>query len=72
MKLLPVIAVALALTPAVATAATKTPSYVPGMGEIMGATQMRHSKLWFAGNASNWKLANYELSEIGEGLEDAV
>jgi len=46
--------------------------YVPGMGEIMGATQMRHSKLWFAGKAKNWELANYELDEIEEGLEDAV
>lgn len=47
-------------------------AYVPGMGEIMGATQMRHSKLWFAGRAGNWELADYELSEINEGLEDAV
>lgn len=46
--------------------------YVPGMGEIMGATQMRHSKLWFAGKAKNWELANYELDEIEEGLEEAV
>lgn len=47
-------------------------SYVPGMGEIMGATQMRHSKLWFAGNVKNWELASYELDEIKEGLDDAV
>lgn len=47
-------------------------SYVPGLGEIMGATQMRHSKIWFAGRAGNWELAHYELDEIREGLEDAV
>ena len=47
-------------------------SYVPGMGEIMGATQMRHSKIWFAGKAGNWALAHYELDEIREGLDDAV
>ena len=47
-------------------------SYVPGMGEIMGATQMRHSKLWFAGKAKNWELASYELDEIEEGLGDAI
>lgn len=46
--------------------------YVPGMGEIMGLTQMRHSKLWFAGNARNWGLAKYELDEIKEGLDDAI
>ena len=45
--------------------------YVPGMGEIMGATQMRHAKLWFAGKSGNWALAKYELSEIEEGLDDA-
>ena len=47
-------------------------AYLPGMGEIMGATQMRHAKLWFAGKAENWPLANYELGEIREGFGDAV
>ena len=47
-------------------------NYAPGMGEIMGLTQMRHSKLWFAGNARNWELANYEFDEIKEGMDDAV
>ncbi len=47
-------------------------NYVPGMGEIMSATQMRHAKLWFAGEARNWELASYELDEIREGMDDAV
>ena len=47
-------------------------NYVPGMGEIMGLTQMRHSKLWFAGIARNWELASYELDEMKEGMDDAV
>jgi len=42
--------------------------YVPGLGEFMSATQMRHSKLWFAGQAGNWALAAYELDEIKEGF----
>ncbi len=42
--------------------------YVPGLGEFMTATQMRHSKLWFAGQARNWPLAAYELEEIKEGF----
>lgn len=46
--------------------------YIPGMGEIMGATQMRHAKLWFAAKAGNWDLASYEVDEIEEGLADAV
>lgn len=53
-------------------AARPAEAYVPGMGEIMGATQMRHIKLWFAGKAGNWELASYELDEIEEGLADAV
>jgi hypothetical protein len=46
--------------------------YVPGLGEFMTATQLRHAKLWFAGKAKNWDLAGYEVDEIREGLEDAI
>ncbi len=46
-------------------------SYVPGLGEFMTATQLRHAKLWFAGKTGNWGLAAYEVDEIKEGLEDA-
>jgi hypothetical protein len=42
----------------------------PGLGEIMSLQQMRHSKLWFAGNAGNWPLADYELGELKEGFDD--
>jgi hypothetical protein len=46
--------------------------YAPGLGEFMTATQLRHAKLWFAGEANNWDLAAYEIDEIMEGLEDAA
>jgi hypothetical protein len=46
--------------------------YVPGLGEFMSATQMRHAKLWFAGQARNWPLASYALDEIQEGFGDIV
>lgn len=46
--------------------------YVIGLGEIMGLTQMRHAKLWFAGEAGNWPLSAYELDELKEGFDDAV
>lgn len=46
--------------------------YIPGLGDIMGAIQMRHAKLWFAGIKGNWQLAAYELDEIKEGFEDAA
>lgn len=42
----------------------------PGLGEIMSLQQMRHIKLWFAGNAANWPLADYEIGELGEGFDD--
>lgn len=47
-------------------------NYVPGLGDMMGAIQLRHAKLWFAGKMQNWELASYELDEIKEALEDAT
>jgi hypothetical protein len=44
--------------------------YQPGLGEIMALQQMRHIKLWFAGTASNWPLADYEIGELQEGFDD--
>lgn len=44
----------------------------PGLGEIMSLQQMRHIKLWFAGNAANWPLADYEIGELKEGFEDVT
>lgn len=47
-------------------------AFAPGLGEIMSATQMRHLKLWYAGQAENWLLASYEVDELEEGFADAV
>jgi hypothetical protein len=44
--------------------------YQPGLGEIMALQQMRHIKLWFAGHAGNWPLADYEIGELKEGFDD--
>jgi hypothetical protein len=44
----------------------------PGLGEIMGVIQQHHAKLYYAGTKLNWPLADYELGEIQEGLDDAV
>jgi len=46
--------------------------YVPGLGELMSLQQMRHVKLWLAGQAANWELADYEVDELGEGFDDIV
>ena len=62
--------------PASAPAATATnasaEAYAPGLGEIMTLQQMRHTKLWLAGEAGNWDLAAYEIKELGEGFDDVV
>jgi hypothetical protein len=44
--------------------------YTPGLGEIMALQQMRHIKIWFAGHAGNWPLADYEIGELKEGFDD--
>jgi len=46
--------------------------YAPGLGELMTFQQMRHTKLWLAGQAGNWDLAAYDLDELGEGFDDIV
>jgi hypothetical protein len=40
------------------------------ISEIMAQQQMRHIKLWFAGRAGNWPLADYEIDELKEGFDD--
>jgi hypothetical protein len=42
--------------------------YKPGFGEFMSSIQVHHAKLWFAGKNQNWKLADFEMREIGETL----
>lgn len=45
-------------------------SYKPGLGEFMNTIQLHHAKLWFAGINKNWPLADFELHEISETLDD--
>ena len=45
-------------------------SYKPGFGEFMTNIQIHHAKLWFAGTNKNWRLAQFEIQEIKESLED--
>ncbi|WP_338467241.1 hypothetical protein RXV95_01405 [Novosphingobium sp. ZN18A2] len=42
------------------------------IGELMEFTQIRHAKLWFAGEAENWPLAAYETAELREGFDDVA
>ena len=68
----PVILVVVAAAGAVGCSRPQPETYAPGLGEIMTLQQMRHSKLFFAGQASNWDLAAYELKELQEGFDDVV
>lgn len=45
-------------------------TYKPGFGEFMGNIQEHHAKLWFAGQNENWNLADFEINEIKENLEN--
>ncbi len=45
-------------------------SYKPGFGEFMSSIQIHHNKLWFAGMNQNWKLADFEIHEIQENIDD--
>jgi len=45
-------------------------TYKPGLGEFMSGIQVHHAKLWFAGAAGNWALADFEIKEIGEAIDD--
>ncbi len=43
---------------------------LPHLSDIMAQQQMRHIKLWIAGDASNWALADYELDQLKDGFDD--
>jgi hypothetical protein len=45
-------------------------AYKPGFGEFMSSIQVHHNKLWFAGQNQNWKLADFEIHEIKESIEN--
>ncbi|NVO21321.1 MAG: hypothetical protein HXX13_16590 [Bacteroidetes bacterium] len=45
-------------------------SYKPGLGEFMSSIQTHHAKLWFAGQNQNWNLADFEVHEIMEAVDN--
>lgn len=66
------------ISPALAQSDLRGPSaplsdqYVPRLGDIMSTVQVRHVKLWFAGKAQNWALADFELRQIKTSLAEAA
>jgi len=45
---------------------------LPHLSEIMVQQQMRHIKLWFAGDSRNWALADYEIDQLKDGFDDVA
>lgn len=45
-------------------------AYKPGFGDLMATIQVHHNKLWFAGQSKNWELADFEVHEIMETVDD--
>lgn len=45
-------------------------TYKPGLGEFMMGIQVHHAKIWYAGKNQNWDLADFEVGEIKETLDD--
>ncbi len=45
---------------------------LPHLSDIMAQQQMRHIKLWFAGDAGNWALADYELEQLKDAFDDVA
>jgi hypothetical protein len=45
-------------------------TYFPGLGEFMARIQVTHAKLWLAGQARNWELADDGLGEMKETFSD--
>jgi hypothetical protein len=46
--------------------------YIPTLAAIMREIQFCHIKLSYAGQQSNWALANYEVAQIESNLNNAV
>jgi hypothetical protein len=44
--------------------------YRPGLHSLMQQVQVRHAQLWFAGAAGNVALAEYQVHELEELIED--
>jgi hypothetical protein len=52
--------------------ASRSVSYVPSLGDMMAAIQLRHSKLWYAAKVKNWSLADYELRQLDISLKETT
>jgi hypothetical protein len=50
----------------------KAASHKTELGQQMLLLQIRHGRLWAAGENENWLLAHFQLAELNEALDDVV
>jgi len=62
---------AVALSAGIAISEPAKEQHGPNLIDFMMTIQNHHAKLWYAGNARNWDLADYQVDELKEALEDA-
>jgi hypothetical protein len=67
-----VAATAITLASPLVVAAQTSQKPLPRLADIMAAVQVRHSKLWAAGQQKNWELAGYELELVKASLNEAI
>jgi len=49
----------------------KSKGQLPRLADLMNeAMQVHHTKLWFAGHAANWVLADYEMKKIKDTIDE--
>jgi hypothetical protein len=63
---------AICVLPAFAVAQSATEQYIPRLSDIMSTAQLRHMKLWFAGDSPNWELAAFELRQLKASIVEAA
>jgi hypothetical protein len=47
-------------------------NYVPSLGDMMAAIQLRHAKVFYAVKLNNWPLGDYELGQLNAILKEAA
>ena len=65
------VALAVVLSAGTAISDPAKEQHGPNLIDFMITIQNHHAKLWYAGNARNWELADYQVDELKETLEDA-
>ncbi len=61
-----------AMTPCVDATAGDQDPHLPSLSDLMVITQLRQFKLWYSAQADNWKLAEYQDTQLESTLRRIV